>query len=258
MNKFSRNEWLGIGIGFALGFILCLIGVGFWPSTIATPSPDGSGEYQEISRSLGERFTGIAERTFDDPIALYTFVLVAFTALLGFATVRLWFVTKDLVDGAKDTAERQLRAYPGIVGAKIELTKSQIKIGIDVKTFSPTPARKFKWALAHEFREPNAQGAFKKPVESGFQWDMVPRSHSTLYNKDDYRISTDDFLDVIQERKNVIISGRALYTDVFGKRRLIRFRYRNGPWERRFYRFEGEAQYVWVSEWLIPEYFRSN
>lgn len=53
-------------------------------------------------------------RAYEDPVALFTLVLTVATVGLFAATYFLWRATRDLVVGADQTSERQLRAYVGI------------------------------------------------------------------------------------------------------------------------------------------------
>lgn len=58
-------------------------------------------------------------------VALGTLVTAAFTAILGAATMGLWIATRRLVKGADRTAERQLRAYVGM----LDITVSKVRVG---------------------------------------------------------------------------------------------------------------------------------
>jgi hypothetical protein len=92
MNKVSRNERSGIAIGFSLGFVLCLIGIGFWPAGPeekheygANYGTEGHSTYYEISKTWGEWRAAMLERTSEDPVALYTLVLgISTVALVGY------------------------------------------------------------------------------------------------------------------------------------------------------------------------------
>jgi hypothetical protein len=100
--KLSSIRWSDISIGFGLGFVLCLVGIGFWPSGPEhnyqpDQNPDGHGTYQEIAKTWGEWFSAIWDRTREDPIALYTLVL-------GISTVLLWITTARIARDARDSA----------------------------------------------------------------------------------------------------------------------------------------------------------
>ena len=51
------------------------------------------------------------QRATSDPVAVFTLILTAFTGILAWATYSLWKATQQLVIGAENTSERQLRAY---------------------------------------------------------------------------------------------------------------------------------------------------
>jgi hypothetical protein len=114
MNKRPPIEWSEIVIAFALGFVLCLIAIGFWPAGLEEKheyggnySAEGRSTYYEISKAWGEWLAATWERTSEDPVALYALVLGILTALLVVANIRVWVATKQLADGA----ERMERAY---------------------------------------------------------------------------------------------------------------------------------------------------
>src|SRR5262245_42063031 len=76
-----------------------------------------------------------------------TFV-AAFTLLLFLATFALWYSTKKLVDGASQTAERQLRAYVYVVKTKIKRIGHEWEIRFRLKNFAQTPAHYVSVAYA--------------------------------------------------------------------------------------------------------------
>ena len=75
-------------------------------------------------------------------IAICTGILAFVTARLVYYTKKLWASTGDLVAGAKDTAERQLRAYVAIETVSI----NEVFAGgtpyaeVRIKNFGQTPA----------------------------------------------------------------------------------------------------------------------
>lgn len=229
MNRFTRNEWLGIGLGTLLGFWLCLVLIWAWPPLEqhhqheANQSPEGHGSYHEIDKTSGEWLSAIWERTSEDPVALYTLVLSVFTALLGFATVRLWFVTSELVDGAEDTARRQLRAYLGVVDAHIEIAHGRISVAMHIKNFSPTPAYQFRYGLSYQISSIPSL----RPADLDFtdaQWDMSPQAQTTM--RASTLVNMAEIQAILMSVVTVTICGRATYADAFGHPRFIEFTYR--------------------------------
>jgi hypothetical protein len=85
-------------------------------------------------------------RWFFDKLNKLTGILtVVFTLILALATVLLWQATRDLVRGAEDTAERQLRAYVYIISNDISLMNNPngsttVTIKPILKVFGLTPA----------------------------------------------------------------------------------------------------------------------
>jgi hypothetical protein len=71
-------------------------------------------------------------------------LLVAFTFLLFNATIALWWSTRRLVRGAEKTAERQLRAYVGILSGHlaVEIIDGIMvpKATLRIRNFGQTPA----------------------------------------------------------------------------------------------------------------------
>jgi hypothetical protein len=84
-------------------------------------------------------------------IAIWTVVLGFATCILGIATWKLWRSTDDLVKGAEDTSQRQLRAY--IFLDSIDLRRFDIdgkwRILIAWKNTGATRARRFIARVSH-------------------------------------------------------------------------------------------------------------
>ena len=57
-----------------------------------------------IGAVFGPRFW---QKTIDDPVAIFTAVLTAFTGFLAWSTYFLWRATRDLVEGAERAASKQ-------------------------------------------------------------------------------------------------------------------------------------------------------
>jgi hypothetical protein len=82
--------------------------------------------------------------------AAFTVVLAVFTGRLWYSTDNLWKATTELVRGAEDTAQRQLRAYVGVTVPDSELRypdqslqssdPSIFKIALEIRNSGQTPA----------------------------------------------------------------------------------------------------------------------
>lgn len=224
--------WIGIAIfGLAIGLPL---GWGFsqFHSLHTQQSPERvqSGNTPE---TFWERF-----RT--DPTAFGAIVLCGVTAILAAYTALLWGATGRLVKGADETAKRQLRAYPGITGATIDIIDDKIQIAVVIENFSATPAYKFRHAIAHQFCPPGNIDDCIKMAHKDMQWDMAPRSKTTMRSSGD--ISEEQAAALISGNDLVLmLCGRVDYEDAFGKSRYIKFRYRNGRFARAFAKIQMSA-----------------
>jgi len=71
-------------------------------------------------------------------------LVVVFTIILASATIFLWRATRDLVNGAEDTAKRQLRAYviPIMGDVRNFGTSALLEASIRIRNAGQTPAYK--------------------------------------------------------------------------------------------------------------------
>jgi hypothetical protein len=87
----------------------------------------------------------------DEIIAVGTVFIAAFTVILAFATGFLYVATRDLVNDAKDTSRRQLRAY--VFLDQIDLPRFDIddrrRIMIAWKNTGATRTRRFVAKVSH-------------------------------------------------------------------------------------------------------------
>jgi len=108
------------------------------PVTANTSNPEAGG-HAENARDGTEFWPPL----FGYRLKITDTLLVAFTALLFAATVFLYRATRDLVQGAEITAERQLRAYvsaaPNIIFPFD--AKTTVEMGFRVENHGQTPAR---------------------------------------------------------------------------------------------------------------------
>ncbi|MBY0318617.1 MAG: hypothetical protein K2X72_07815 [Reyranella sp.] len=182
----------------------------------------------------------------------FTFVLAVSTILLWRATANLYEAGERQLKLSTDTAQRQLRSYPGVKRAKIELSDEMVYAEIVVENHSPTPAYEFDWALDVGICDLDTRVSDDPPFRN-LRWDMVRGAFTTLNVK--RRINSNDRMAVVHGQKKIVVWGHVKYRDAFGKdqNRHIRFRYRHGNDLRVV-----EPDLVHVSEWLEPEEFHSN
>jgi hypothetical protein len=76
----------------------------------------------------------------EEIVAIGTLFIAAFTIILAFATAFLYEATRDLVKGAEDTAQKQLRAYVFVDKSSIVLDGNTLKGVLDLKNAGQTPA----------------------------------------------------------------------------------------------------------------------
>ena len=140
-------DWTAI-IGSALVLVFCLIVL--LPALRASAAENAPQKANEQAAAHTED-DGIPQefvseslwvRTTSDPVALYTFVLAVFTAVLSVSTIGLWVKTDRLAKGAEESSERQLRAYISIKKARIKnvITGMKPQITLRIRNSGQTPA----------------------------------------------------------------------------------------------------------------------
>lgn len=161
--------------------------------------------------------------------AFGTIIIAGFTVGLACATLFLYWATKDLVKGADETAERQLRAYVGI--HSMETTMYPFEGGgyafiahAEIRNFGQTPAYRTTMVANAVVDAPEAipfnelQGNSKSAGASTMFRDVG--LHIQQYG----RLSDDDFRAINEQRKMIFFWGTVKYRDAFKKERIFRFR----------------------------------
>jgi hypothetical protein len=165
---------------------------------------------------------------------IFTIVLAIFTARLWFSTEKLSESTKQLVEGAEDTAQRQLRAYVHTIG------KDFLVQGVEHETFvhrlsvlnaGQTPAYKLQIDSVTKI--------LQHPLPANFAFAFVPegRNRSMMMIGPKRRVGHDSLADTILSDAELISimrtdSGVRLYSfgtikyeDCFRKPRFTNFCY---------------------------------
>jgi hypothetical protein len=157
-------------------------------------------------------------------------LLVLFTFVLAFATLRLWLATRDLVVDAEDTAERQLRAYVYIGSADTNMKTnpdgtSTFTYTPAIKVFGMTPAAWVSPSWDLQIFPAWSPGKFPKLPLSVTRIDLV-----AVPSQNPYPLETKSLVlqatDIasLQEKSTMIVAfGRVTYNDVFGKPRWTDF-----------------------------------
>jgi hypothetical protein len=114
MLKHLKNHWKSWAIAFLAIIIFCWVGFAseaFQQCIIKSYYESSDHEPEkgiaQILSTLRWTETCAGEFFREDGEAITAF----FTLVLGISTVALWWSTRDLVQGANKTAERELRAY---------------------------------------------------------------------------------------------------------------------------------------------------
>jgi hypothetical protein len=222
----------------------------------------GGKEYDDCALQWGvisaglDWISGFSPETWT---ALATFVIAGFTATLWLATSQQARLTRRAIERADEASRRELRAYPGITDAGIELLGAHIKAHVNIRNFSPTPAYNFRGKLTHKICDSNDPGPFDIPSVEPTGWDMPRGAFSTvrLGANHEFPLSAADRSDILGGKKRVVIMGRAEFIDAFDQSRFIEFRYRNGTDWNPPLGHPRTGVYT-ISGELVPEYFRSN
>jgi hypothetical protein len=191
---------------FAMGFVAA--------SSISPPQAD------EIAKGLSH---GGAE----DRIANYTLWLALLTGVLAISTVGLWVATILSLRHARETAERQLRAYVCVAKGMIKnFSPDKIpEVVVWLKNVGQTPAYDVQSWLAIE----GDSLPRKKPFKSDWKFTdhksvIGPGEGSTILIDTEAPI-TAKYIDAIKDRRWAIWGyGLIRYRDAFGKNRTTEFR----------------------------------
>jgi hypothetical protein len=195
----------------------------------------------------------IWERVISDPTALVTLWLFGATCVLVIVTTGLWWSTGALVEGAEDTARRQLRAYLSVHPAKLlKFTPNENMIfSFEIKNHGQTPAYSCTHTSDIIFERHPLPEKFNFPI-----LDSTPKSKVTVH-KDipitgnivaTKKFTQQQLVEALQAPatggKRIIIFGKIDYKDAFGGDRWTNFcfsfagqhdwiRFANGSeWER--------------------------
>jgi hypothetical protein len=167
------------------------------------------------------------ERFETDPVA-------TFTGLLFFATLALWWSTRSLVKDAKDSTERQLRAYIGIEHAFITAGKygRDVEIKIIIKNHGQTPAYSASHGVEIQFNDPKvfpSLGEKVTPIEER-ESSTIIGANSCIEVIKIVPMKSVDFNSLSQGILGFCIWGEINYIDIFKKPRFVRFKMISGSY----------------------------
>lgn len=199
--------------------------------------------------------------------ALSTLFIAIFTILLAFSTIALYCATRNLVEGANDTAAKQLRAYVGIDETFFELTDKAYVTTV-VKNYGATPASDVS-TYANVIAVQNINGSTYTKLPPDFDFpDQLPNgpeaehsrvvSHFMLQPQQHYRsrvpLSKPEPVREIDKGardETLYIYGHVDYTDIYSRRwrNVFCFMYeRNFPVGERFLPYETHNEEIQVNQ----------
>lgn len=168
-------------------------------------------------------FHGVKLKVTDSLIALFTFLLVAVTVLL-------WRVGEQQIDLARDSSERQLRAYVGLSNAIIGplVVGSKITVTLPMKNSGQTPAYAVRSCTNIIIQEISRTPDLVAPThnEDSASGVMSPGLELHIPGTSDFIITQADFDAIDRKEKAVYVYGRIDYFDAFKRACFTEFRLR--------------------------------
>lgn len=209
--------------------------IGSPPNGIAQPAPQAQNfeqpkasanekaEHDQKSKTFEEMLAVILDKTWDDPVAFFTFVLAVFTGVLGISTIGLWIVTaKGIRNQARDTQILE-RAYLTVEPAGIwehHDRGDRVVAKITIRNVGHLPARNVIWWSSGDFprmgeldvsiEEPRGMGVVLAPGAA------TTRRAAIVFTMREGHAIVDNTLHVW---------GIVRYRDGFGRKQFIRFRH---------------------------------
>lgn len=146
--------------------------------------------------------------------------------LLVMVTILLVLVTRDLVNGADDTAKRQLRSYVYIDGGEFDYSKTHdaFRGHIVLKNFGQTPAYGSEVYASVRIFDANAPtfDFTKSRMKRSAKTTIGPTAENNIDRNT--RAAPGDLEAVIQREKRIFMWGVVTYRDAFEKDQTLEFR----------------------------------
>jgi hypothetical protein len=172
LGRWRHAAWIAAFACIAFGF-----GYGFevWRASQQTHAPQygyhsaQSQKEDNPTNGKGELHKSLWERTWEDPVAFFTLWIAIFTFVLAASTIGLWIATILTLRHARETAERQLRAYVHVHDVVMSLMNSEYSPNIQViiKNYGQTPA--------HRITDISRYVGMPRPTEQDFGLDGAER-----------------------------------------------------------------------------------
>ena len=223
-NRYIPDIILGAGIAiavFAMGFLFA--------SVPPTPQQEQQRSTTENTERGGTEGAVGKISDANDRIADYTYWLTWLTFVTALASGGLWYLTGRTLKHSRETSERQLRAYIGVINMDVtvyplEGAEFAFIARIEMKNFGQTPANDMSiWAEAviagpdakpfDMTREP------KRPAGGSIAFPTA-----SLNVDKGWAISSADKEALFKREKFVFLWGSVRYTDLFGTDRYFRYR----------------------------------
>jgi hypothetical protein len=154
-------------------------------------------------------------------------LIAGFMALLLLTMLLLWRATRRLARRADDTAERQLRAYVCVESAVIKPEDDGFRVVVSVQNTGVTPAYKLQQRTQVAIREyPLLKIPLPELIPRPGQDTLAPQGVTTPMPRFGRLLTKDEEREIRAEAKAIYVYGELDYTDVFGKSRVTKFRFR--------------------------------
>jgi hypothetical protein len=191
-----------------------------------------SGNWSEYKKQVQQYWNSFIGFLISNDKLVFSFgiiVIVIFTGLLGISTLFLYTSTRDLVNGAAETAERQLRAYVFVKEAFVRNLEGPDPptIHVYLKNFGQTPAYKLTNAGAVKFTTfPNLDFSRDPKGDQRLTVMTIPPSGESATAVDLPFVVTPEIKERLKTGKDAIYAfGRIEYDDTFKKHRIANYRF---------------------------------
>ena len=168
----------------------------------------------------------------EEIVATGTFVMAIFTVVLGLATVFLYSATRDLVENADQTAQRQLRAYVFVKDAFVRNIDGPDRFAVHtyLKNFGQTPAYRYSVKGAAKYTPfPNTDFSRDPKGDQRVLQSILAPGGESAFVVDLPLTMTDEIKAALKSGQTAIYSfGIIEYDDAFKKHHTANFRFMFG------------------------------
>lgn len=173
-----------------------------------------------------------------------TVTLAGITAFLAIFTALLWNSTSKLVNDAKKTSIKELRAYVGIVYPEVTIKDEQLVAVVHYENSGETPARDTQVFIKSGIRD--GFPPWEDPTDPRDAWRgglLMPSVTWQRYSRLEGVTYSEQFRKEIfgDSAKKIWVWGTITYTDIFDEKWEVRFRFRSGHDRRE----EGDRPQPW-------------